>query len=375
MTEVAGTCDEQFSALRDELRKNIESGEELGASIAVTIDGKPVVDMWGGWTHSDRTTPWQRDTITTVWSSTKTVAALAALMLVDRGQLDLTAPVARYWPEFAAQGKEHIEVRHVLSHTSGLSGWEAPITWEGLYDNRSAAALLAEQAPWWQPGTRSGYHPITFGHLLGEIIERVDGRSIGRFVAEEIAGPLDADFHIGLHPDHFDRVANVVAPPPTNLVLEPDSVIAKTFARPVFDPSIAWTTSFRRAELGAANGHGNARALARIQSAMACGGRVGDVRLLSPETIALVFEPQSDGFDLVLNTDVTFGLGFGLPNPAVPHIPAGKVCFWGGWGGSSVVIDAERRLVFTYVMNKMGASMASSPRSAGYIRAVFDALD
>ncbi|MFD1815326.1 serine hydrolase domain-containing protein [Rhodococcus gannanensis] len=376
--EIQGTCDTQFDGLREALRRNVESGEDLGASIAVTIDGAPVVDIWGGWADADRTTPWERDTITNVWSCSKTVTALAVLMLIDRGRIDPYALVSKYWPEFAANGKESVEVRHLLSHTSGVSGWQEPITQDELYDLPFACARLAAQAPWWTPGTASGYQAINHGHLLGELVRRVDGRDLQQFVADEIAGPLGADFRFGVDRTDYGRVANVVPPPPLPIdlaSLDPDSVLVKTFGNPPVDATVSWTDGWRGAVIGAANGHSNARALARIQSAIACDGTVDGVTLLSPDTVALIFEKQSDGMDNVLGAPVRFGMGFGLPTPeSVPYVPEGRICFWGGWGGSQILVDTERRATISYTMNRMGAGLLGSERSAEYVSAAFDAL-
>lgn len=378
MAEVFGTVDERFSSLQDVLSGHLDSGDELGASLALTLDGVPVVDLWGGWADVDRTTPWGKDTITNVWSTTKTMTSLCALMLVDRGQLDVFAPVAKYWPEFAANGKENIEVRHLMSHTSGVSGWEQPFAVEDMYDEQTASAKLATQAPWWEPGSASGYHALNQGHLVGEVLRRVDGRTLGRFFAEEVAGPLGADFHIGLPESEFGRVANVVAPPPLPFdlaALDPDSPVVKTFTGPPADATASWTKEWREAEIGAANGHGNARSVARIQSVISNGGEVDGVRLLSPETIELIFQQQSDGVDLVLGVPLRFGIGYSLPQPeTLPYIPAEKICFWGGWGGSMVINDLGRRMTVSYMMNKMAPGIIGSDRSESYIRAVYAAL-
>ena len=211
-TPLGGTCSARFDPLRELFAAKLESGEDLGASLAFNIDGEMVVDLWGGWADEARTVPWTENTITNVFSTTKTMTSLAALVLVDRGELDLDATVAKYWPEFAAQGKAGIKVRHLLSHTSGVSGWEQPITLEDLYDWDKSTALLAAQAPWWEPGTASGYHMLNYGHLIGEVIRRITGQRLGEFFAAHIAGPLGADFHIGLPPSEFHRVANVVPP-------------------------------------------------------------------------------------------------------------------------------------------------------------------
>jgi CubicO group peptidase (beta-lactamase class C family) len=268
-TLLGGTCRARFEPLRELFAAKLASGEDLGASLAVNINGEAVVYLRGGWADEARTVPWAEDTIACVFSTTKTMTALAALVLVDRGELDLDANVARYWPEFAANGKGRIKVRHLLSLTSGVSGWEQPITIEDLYDWDKSAARLAAQATWWEPGTASGYHGTTYGHLIGEVIRRVTGRRPGEFLAAQVAGPLGADFHIGLAPSEFRRVAEIVAPgwPPTDLTrLDPDSVAYKSVTGPLADPNIALsrTKRWRRPDIGAFNGHGNARSVARI---------------------------------------------------------------------------------------------------------------
>jgi CubicO group peptidase (beta-lactamase class C family) len=277
------------------------------------------------------------------------MTALAALVLVDRGELDLDANVAAYWPEFAARGKAGIKVRQLLSHTSGVSGWDQPVSIEDLYDWDTSTARLAAQAPWWEPGTASGYHGLTFGHLIGEVIRRITGQRLGEFFAAEIAGPLGADFHIGLPLSEFHRVANVVPPAshPDDLTqVDPNSVEFKTKTGPAIKAAWSWTERWRRADIGAANGHGNARSVARLQSAVACGGEVDGVRLLSPQTIDRIFEVQSNGIDLVIGIPLKIGAGYSL-------LPEGRVCCWGGAGGSLVMIDVDRRMTFAYVMNKM----------------------
>ena len=209
MADVQGSYDELFVAVPNALAGMLDAGD-AGASVAVFVDGEPVVDVWGGFADADRTIPWRRDTITNVWSVTKTMTALCALILADRGELDLDAPVGRYWPEFAGAGKEKVLVRHLLSHTAGLPDWTGPI--EELYDWPSATARLAAQAPQWEPGTAAGYHSVTQGFLVGEVVRRITGRSLGAFFAAEVAGPLGADFHIGLPAEHDHRVALSVPP-------------------------------------------------------------------------------------------------------------------------------------------------------------------
>jgi CubicO group peptidase (beta-lactamase class C family) len=354
-TPLSGACSARFEPLRELFAAKLESGEDLGASLALNIDGEMVVDLWGGWADEARTVPWTEHTITNIFSTTKSMTSLAALVLVDRGELDLDATVARYWPEFAANGKAGVKVRHLLSHMSGVSGWEQPITLEDVYDWDKSTALLAAQAPWWEPGTASGYHMLNYGHLIGEVIRRITGQRLGEFFAAQLAGPLGADFHIGLPLSEFHRVAKVVPPPlpvgptpfdPTQL--DPNSVAFKTWTNPSTPLESSWTEGWRRADIGAANGHGNARSAARLQSAVACGGEVDGVRLLSPQTIERIFEVQSNGIDLVIGIPSKWGVGYGLA-------PEGRVCAFGGTGGSLVVIDVDRRMTFAYVMNKMAS--------------------
>jgi CubicO group peptidase (beta-lactamase class C family) len=378
MAEIHGVINEPFGALADVLSAALDAGDDLGASVAVTVQGKPVVDIWGGWSDEARTTPWAEDTITNVWSTTKTMTSLCALVLASRGELDLHAPVARYWPEFAANGKEGVEVRHLMSHTSGVSAWAQPVEVADIYDWEKSTKMLAAQAPWWPPGTASGYHALNQGHLVGEVVRRVSGRQLGRFFAEEIAGPLNADFHIGLDRLHDARVSNIVPPPPLPFDLEalgPDSVPAKTFTGPAPEATVAWTEAWRRADIGAANGHGNARSVARVQAVVANGGEVDGVKLLTPEVIDMIFEEQANGIDLVLGMPLRFGIGYALPLPETfPFIPEGKICFWGGWGGSMIIIDVERRMTIAYMMNKMADALVGNPTSAALITAVYEAV-
>lgn len=362
--------------MRDRLAEHLASGEELGAAITVDLDGETVVDLWGGSADVARTRPWERDTIVNVWSTTKEVTALAMLMLVDRGLIDVDAPVATYWPEFAANGKEQVLVRHVMSHTSGVSGWDQPFVVEDMYDWDLATSRLAAQAPWWEPGSASGYHAQNQGHLLGEILRRVTGRTLKQFVADEIAGPLGVDLQIGAREQDDHRIAEIVPPPPLDIdfsQIDLASPMAKTFMGPIAAAEAANTTAWRRADMGALNGHTNSRALARTFSVISRGGEVDGVRLLSPETIDVIFREQARGVDLVLGVPLRFGIGFGLPEPAtLPYVPDERVCFWGGWGGSLTIMLPERGLTFSYVMNKMAPGIIGSDRAAAYLTAVLD---
>ncbi len=373
---VNGQHDDRFAKLYDTFAEHLDSGEELGAAIAVNLRGETLVDLWGGYRDAARSAPWERGTIVNVWSTTKEITALAVLMCVDRGLIDLDAPVARYWPEFAQNGKSDVVVRQLMSHTSGVSGWEQPFVVADMYDWDLATSRLAAQAPWWEPGSASGYHANNQGHLLGEVIRRADGRTLKQFVAEEIAGPLDVDLQIGAQPADDDRIAEIVPPPPLPFDLEsldPESPVVKTFTGPVADASAANTVAWRRADLGALNGHTNARALARTFSAITLGAVEG-IELLSAATIDRIFEEQSRNVDLVLGVPLRFGIGFALPEPAtVPYIPDERTCFWGGWGGSMTVMFLDRGLTVSYVMNKMAPGIIGSDRSASYIEAILSA--
>ncbi|KAA8888415.1 beta-lactamase family protein [Nocardia colli] len=378
MMTTSGFCADQFAGVRAELANRLAAGEELGAAICVTVDGEPVVDLWGGHRDLDRTVPWTSDTLVNVFSISKTMTALCALLLVDRGELDVRQRVAHYWPEFAANGKGDIEIRHLLGHTSGVSGWERPIELTDIYDPEAAAAWLAAQPPWWTPGTASGYHALNYGHLVGEVIRRITGRGLGRFFAEELAGPLDADFHIGTGPELHHRIASLVPPPQLKFdmaALDQESILVKTLTSPLLDLHEANSAAWRQAEIGAVNGHGNARSVARIQSLVSGGGVLDGRRMLSEKTIDLIFEQQSDGADLALLLPLRFGIGYGLPQAqTAPAVPDGKVCWWAGLGGAIVVNDLDRRITFAYTMNKMEPGLIGSPRADAYLRAVYTAV-
>lgn len=374
-----GHCDPRFDRVAEALADEITHGGEVGATIAIDIDGELVVDIWGGHADAAQTVPWREDTIVNVFSSTKNVTALAGLMLIDRGLVVASAPVANYWPEFAANGKQHIEFRHLLSHSSGLSGWDLPFTNEDMYDWEKSTAALAAQAPWWEPGTASGYHALTYGHLIGEVLRRVTGKSLRDFVRDEIAVPLGADFQIGADPADAPRVAEVIPAtdplelPPFDQLPEP---MVKTLMGPPPDPNLANTAAWRAADIGAVNGHGNARSLARILSAISLGGTVNGVELLGPDTIDAIFEVETDGPDVVLlGHPVRRGLGFGLPQlETFPFVPDGRICFWGGWGGSWETMNPDYRATAAYVMNKMAPGIEGSDRTTRYFTLIYDAL-
>ncbi len=374
MTEIHGTTAPEFEPVREAFAKNFADGLEQGACVAITKDGEPVVDLWAG-DADPNGRPWERDTIVNVYSTTKTMAAISVLLLADRGEVDLQAPVAKYWPEFAQAGKEDIRVSHVMSHSAGLSGFDAP-TPEDLYDWDDLVDRLAQQAPWWEPGSQPGYHAVTQGFLQGEIVRRVTGKTIGTFFREEIAEPLGADFHIGLDEKHDDRVAELV-PPGANLgtpAMDPESVLAKTFAGPNLDGTEPRTRAWRAAEIPAAGGTGNARSVARVHSAMACGGSVDGVRLMSEAGALRAIDEQIRGKDLVMGIEFIYGMGFGISGPSYPISPSERACFWGGWGGSLALIDFDQRMSIAYVMNKMEADLMGDLRGVNIVRAAYASL-
>jgi len=375
MADVQGTCAPGFEGVRDAIASTLDSGLDVGACAAVTVDGELVADVWGGLTDQETGATWGRDTIINVWSTTKTMAALSVLLLVDRGDVDVDAPVATYWPEFKAGGKEQVLVRHVMSHTAGLSGWQDPMAPTDLYDWEKATSLLAVQAPWWEPGTASGYHAITQGYLEGEIVRRVTGQTIGTFFRTELAEPLGADFHIGLAAEHDSRVARVIPPPPLTIPgeVDPQSVAIRTLSNPPLDASQSWEIPWRRAEIPAAGGTGNARSVATVQSVLACGGEVGGRRYLSPATCELVFREQCNGTDLVLGAPLRHGIGYGLPGELLP-LPNARTCFWGGWGGSLIIVDLDARMTIAYVMNRMGEGTVGDDRGASVVLAAYQGI-
>ena len=370
---IEGRTDPRFEAVRDAFKANFSNGLEHGASVAITLAGEPVVDLWGGWADEKRTRPWQRDTIVNVYSTTKTMTALTALLLADRGELDFDTPVARYWPEFAANGKAQVKVSHLMAHSSGLSGWKEPMTGADLYDWDKATSLLAAQAPFWEPGTASGYHGVTQGYLVGEVIRRITGRSLGTVFREEFAEPLSADFHIGAAGEHDPRIAELVPPPPMLEMPALTDLMMNIAVNPPLDPLAPRTREWRAAEIPAANGQGNARSIARIHSLMANGGEIDGKRLMSEAGCRKATELQIEGVDLVLGMPARFGLGFGLPG-AWFEPPNPDCIFWCGWGGSIGFIDMNAKVSFAYAMNRMSSGLLIDARAHAMLKALWKSL-
>jgi CubicO group peptidase (beta-lactamase class C family) len=305
------------------------------------------------------------------------MTALCALILADRGELDFDAPVATYWPEFKANGKENVLVRHLMAHTAGLPSWTEPVGPEVLYDWDRACSLLAEQAPWWEPGSASGYHAVTQGYLVGEVVRRVSGRSLGTFFREEVAEPLGADFHIGTGAEHDARCARVIPPPSSGELtagFDPESMTVKALTNPALDAAQSWSEDWRRAEIPAAGGHGNARSVATAQSVVSHGGEAFGKRLLSEAGVGKIFEEQIVGTDLILGVPLRLGIGYGLNGEQTPLSPNARTCFWGGWGGSIIINDLDARMTIAYVMNRMGEGTLGDTRGFGIVMGAYQGL-
>jgi CubicO group peptidase (beta-lactamase class C family) len=368
-----GRCAPRFEPVWQALEAQLASGDDIGASVCVYIGGEPQVDIWGGFFDAGFVRPWERDTIITTHSVTKTMTAMAALVLADRGELDLDARVAKYWPEFAANGKQDVRVRHLLGHTSGVAGWAEDVTWEDVYDLERSTDLLARQAPWWVPGTASAYHGINQGHLVHGVIRRITGMTLGQYFAKHVAAPLGADYHIGTGPECDHRISSFI--PGTWRRLPACNPIAERVGlNPLLLPQTSTTLAWRRAEVGAANGHGNARSVATIHSALACGEANG-VRLLSDKGRHRALEVQADGVDLLLGLPVRWGMGFALDGIVFPNPRGHRIAAWGGMGGSLGFVDFDERMSVSYVMNRWLDGPHETDRFNRILKAVYAALD
>jgi CubicO group peptidase (beta-lactamase class C family) len=385
MLTIDGHCEPRFTAVREQFFVNFTQRGDVGAAVCVYLDGVRVVDCWGGHADRARTRPFGPDTIVSVASTTKGMVALCAHMLAERGKLDLDAPVARYWPEFAAAGKQDIPVRWLLSHRAGLPAIRPSLPAAALFDWTAMTAAIAETAPWWTPGERHGYHAITYGHLVGEVIRRVDGRSVGALLRDDVTGPLRADFFIGVPEETDGRAAEVLPPPPPGeptiwdtLLADPESVSGRTFLNPPRPLGLVNTRAWRAAEIPAANGHTSARGVARIYAALARGGELDGVRLLAPATIERAIEEQSRGRDAVLSLPTRFATGFmlGMPGGIFDCGPGRRTFGHPGHGGSIGFADPDARVGFGYVTNQYVTGTATHPdrRVPSLVDAVYAAL-
>ena len=392
--DVQGHCDERFAGVAEEFERNLAERGELGASVAVTVDGETVVDLWGGHADPERTRAWEKDTLCVAMSSTKGATALAAHLLAAAGELDVDAPVATYWPEFAAAGKDRVLVRHLLNHQAGLPALRDPVPAGGFYDWDDVVGRLAAETPFWEPGTRHGYHALTFGFLVGEVVRRVSGRSLGRFVADEIASPLGLDLYVGLPEGLADRVAGLVPPPdpqpgdplPRFLVqalTEPDSIPGLVMLNNggYLVPGEWDSPAALAAELPASGGVMNARALAAMYRAIVHDRRVGRFALGAEDIARMGAVQSAGGEDAVLGSPGRWTLGFlkGGATPAGVEPPtlvslSEEAFGHTGNGGSIGFADLGCDMSFGYVMNQMSAAMGLGPTGQSLVDATYRAL-
>jgi CubicO group peptidase (beta-lactamase class C family) len=377
-TEIHGTCAAGYEPVREAFAANFAEREEIGASVAVAVRGEPVVHLWAGWADPGRTRAWQQDTLTNVWSTTKAMTSLCAHVLMDRGELDPDAPVIRYWPEFAAGGKSGILVRQIMSHQSGLTGLLVPSTVSDYYDWDKITSRLAAQEPLFPPGSTSGYQAITFGYLVGEVVRRITGQSCGKFFASELAGPLGADFFIGLPRAELGRCSELQGVRPSE---DEQAALAQAYANAhpaalaaLLNPSLtgdeANADAWRMAEIPAANGHGTALGLVTVFGTLVDGSG----RLISAKTLEAARTGQGRHTDVVLGFPLEFGLGFGLSGPEGHFGPNPAAFGHDGFGGSAVGADPEAGVAIAYVMNRMGLNLVDDPRKMALIDAVYRCL-
>ena len=369
---IAGTTDAKFVAVKEAFASCFADGLEHGGAVAVVLDGKLVVDLWGGHADLAKTRPWGRDTIANVWSSTKGVVAAAVAMMVERGKLSYDAPIAKVWPEFAANGKETIALNHVMSHTSGLNGADRPISAAELYAWTPYAEALAAMKPNWVPGTTCAYHALSYGHLAGEPLRRMAGKSVGAFVRDEIAGPLGADFFIGVPEAEDHRCAEMIAGAGASDWLA--EVQNSRYPQGCMNPTPVATEpnarAWRAAEIPGANGHSDARALATIYGDIAS----AQPRLFSAAIRAEASRVRFRGMDESFNTPTVWGAGFRLEDEAFGRHASGSAIGHGGWGGTIAFADPEARLGFACVTCNMRGFDGIDPRRARLTDAVYGAI-
>jgi CubicO group peptidase (beta-lactamase class C family) len=374
MAEIHGHAQPRFDALRQAFAQSFDTGEELGARFSAVLDGEVVIDLWGGFADRAETTPFDDQTLTTLFSSTKALAALMVARLVDQGRLAYDQRVADVWPEFGQMGKETLSVEQVLSHQGGLSGFPDEMDPGEWFDWDRICAKLAAMAPLWPPGTASGYHPITFGYLAGEIFRRVDGRTIGRALREDLAEPLGLDLWIGLPDAEFSRVAQMDKPRTLPRFGELNLATKAAFLTPWSQPASRNPAAWRRMEIPSANGHATAIALARLFSALAGDGWLDGVQVLSPHGRDEAARSRIRGQDLVLPFEMSWGAGFMRNETVHPWGPGNQSFGHSGWGGSCVFADPEIKLACGYVMNRQTAELLGDARPKRLIEALYAAL-
>ena len=375
---VDGLCDPRFARLREAFEENFAGRGEPGAAIALAIDGRVVADLWGGHSDKARGTPWRRETLVNFFSVSKASCAIVALSRVERAEIDLDAPVALLWPEFARAGKEAVTLRQILSHRAGLPSIRETLPEGAALDWLRMTQALADQEPWWAPGTAHGYHVNTFGFLVGEVVRRATAKSIGTLLREEIAGPLGADVHIGLPVREHGRVAEFLWPDTSRAPSMPgpeDAMRFNAYWNPPGVSGAGWVNrpEWRLAEIPSTNGHGTARGVARIYAALAKGGSLDGVRILDAGTIAAAIAEHSSGHDLINQRPSRFGLGFQLTQAERPLGPNAGAFGHFGAGGSLGFCDPESGVAFGYVTNDMGPRW-QNPRNKALIDAIYACL-
>ena len=365
-----GHCDDQFAALHQEFERNFTERGDVGASFAATVEGEFVVDLWAGKRTEIGELPWEEDTIVCVFSVTKTMTALCALVLADRGELNFNDRVSKFWPKYRRNGKETTEIRHVMGHTAGVPAFGTRLTLPELYDWEHVIQILERQAPNAQPGKVCEYHPLTQGFIVGEIVRRISGKSLGEFFHDNIADPLGVDFYIGLAPAHFHRTGEILASTPL-----PEKLARymqdrqRTF--PSVRPPVTNSREFRRAEIPSVNGHGNAHSIVRVQTVVANGGSAFGINLISPATVEQIFQTQG----VIKGMNTRHGIGFGLDGPFSNMMPNGvRNSFWVGGGGSFVLSDHTNRICMAYAMNQMYFDFFTDGRSTSLVRTFYEGL-
>lgn len=373
---VHGFCDPAFVGVLEAFTDNFVRGEEIGASFALTVDRRCVADLWGGWTDPTRNRPWERDTLICTMSVAKAFAVTCLHMLVDRGLVQLDSPVSRYWPEFARGGKADLPVRFLVDHRAGLPVVERSIDEVTIYDSQGMAAALAAQTPLWTPGSRAGYHVLTLGYLVGELVRRVTRDTIGSFLRREVCGPLGLDFFVGLTPDEIARCADYVPTLKGTLfdreMIQADSLSARAWAQMPNGEDFN-SPSWRKAEIPGANGHGTARSIARFYAGLVC-GEIDGVRLLSSSAFNAAIEEQWAETELVLGRPYRMSLGYLLNNDFIRMGPNPRTFGHHGVGGSIGFGDPDAYLGFAYATNKMHARLDNGPRAAALIEAVYNSI-
>ena len=372
--EITGVCPDRFARVRDVFEANFQDGGELGARFAFAVDGQIVVDLMGGFADRKRTVAFGPDTLTALFSTTKAVAALMIARLVDEGRLAYDQPVADVWPEFAQAGKQDVTVEQAMSHQAGLSGFPDetdPAIW---FDWDATCAKLAAMAPLFKVGSASGYHPVTFGYIAGEIFRRVDGRTMGTALREDIAQPFGLDLWIGLPDSEHARTAELLRPTALPKFGEMNAAVKAAFMNPWAAPSGRGTDEWRRVEIPSANGHATAPALARLMGALANGGMLDGRSLITPAGIKAATDQRIVGQDLVLPYDISWGAGFMRNTPNFYYGPTAEAFGHSGWGGSCAFADPSNGVSGSYVMNKQGNALIGDPRAVRLIEAAYACL-